>query len=189
MTSRTNRHAEGRNQGGIDEVTPADLESRRQLAVKRYLDGDPIERICREMAVPKVGCPSGRIAIRLPHLPGLRNALGAPRPPRPKRLRPSKRPSSSSVGHCRQKAPNRRALAGCGIISAITPSRRSRRCARSIAFSSARDRRALSLQSRLATALPPWHRRTWSDSAATRTTPFRLSFSRGCSEGLRLSSR
>ena len=53
MTSRTNRHAEGRNQGGIDEVTPADLESRRQLAVKRYLDGDPIERICREMGCSK----------------------------------------------------------------------------------------------------------------------------------------
>src|SRR4030095_15513658 len=53
MTSRTNRHAEGRNQGGTDEVTPADLESRRQLAVKRYLDGDPIERICREMGCSK----------------------------------------------------------------------------------------------------------------------------------------
>ena len=47
MTSRTNRHAEGRTQGGAGEVAPADLESRRQLAVKRYLDGDPIERICR----------------------------------------------------------------------------------------------------------------------------------------------
>jgi len=189
MTSRTNRHAEGRTQGGAGEVAPADLESRRQLAVKRYLDGDPIERICREMGCSKSWLYSGRIAIRLPNLPGLRNSLGAPRPPRPKRLRPSKRPSSSSVGHCRQKAPNRRALAGFGIISAITPSRRSRRCARSIAFSTARDRRAPSLQSRWATALPPWHRRTWSDDAATRTTPFRRSFSRGCSEGLRLSSR
>ena len=49
MTSRTNHHAEGRNQGGAGEVAPADLESRRQLAVKRYLDGDPIEQICQEM--------------------------------------------------------------------------------------------------------------------------------------------
>jgi transposase-like protein len=53
MTSRTNRHAEGRNQGGAGEVAPADLESRRQLAVKRYLDGDPIEQICREMGCSK----------------------------------------------------------------------------------------------------------------------------------------
>jgi transposase-like protein len=53
MTSRTNRHAEGRNQGGAGEVASADLESRRQLAVKRYLDGDPIEQICREMGCAK----------------------------------------------------------------------------------------------------------------------------------------
>ena len=53
MTSRTNRHAEGRNQGGAGEVAPADLESRRQLAVKRYLNGDPIEQICREMGCSK----------------------------------------------------------------------------------------------------------------------------------------
>ncbi len=49
MTSRTNRHSVGRNRGGAGEVAPADLEYRRQLAVKRYLDGDPIERICQEM--------------------------------------------------------------------------------------------------------------------------------------------
>jgi Homeodomain-like domain-containing protein len=49
MPSRTKRHAVGRNQGGAGEVAPADLESRRQLAVKRYLAGDPLERICQEM--------------------------------------------------------------------------------------------------------------------------------------------
>jgi len=53
MTSRTNRHSVGRNQGGSGEVAPADLEYRRQLAVKRYLDGDPIERICQEMGCAK----------------------------------------------------------------------------------------------------------------------------------------
>jgi transposase-like protein len=53
MTSRTNRHAEGRNQGGAGAVAPAGLESRRQLAVQRYLDGDPIEQICREMGCSK----------------------------------------------------------------------------------------------------------------------------------------
>ena len=53
MTSRTNRHSVGRNRGGAGEVAPADLEYRRQLAVKRYLDGDPIERICQEMGCSK----------------------------------------------------------------------------------------------------------------------------------------
>jgi transposase-like protein len=53
MTSRTNRHVEGHNHGGAGEVAPADLESRRQLAVQRYLDGDPIEQICREMGCSK----------------------------------------------------------------------------------------------------------------------------------------
>src|SRR5215467_10497093 len=53
MTSRTNRHSVGRNQGGAGEVAPADLEYRRQLAVQRYLDGDPIERICQEMGCSK----------------------------------------------------------------------------------------------------------------------------------------
>src|SRR5262245_21190988 len=53
MTSRTNRHAEGRNRGGAGEVAPADLPSCRQLAVKRYLDADPIEQLCREMGCSK----------------------------------------------------------------------------------------------------------------------------------------
>jgi transposase-like protein len=53
MTSRTNRHSEGRDQGSAGEVAPADLEYRRQLAVQRYLDGDPIERICQEMGCSK----------------------------------------------------------------------------------------------------------------------------------------
>ena len=53
MTSRTNRHSEGRNLGRPDEGTPADHEQRRQLAVKRYLDGDPIEVICQEMGCAK----------------------------------------------------------------------------------------------------------------------------------------
>src|SRR4029453_12427087 len=53
MTSRTNRHSVGRNQGGSGEVAPGDREYRRQLAVKRYLDGDPIERIWQEMGCAK----------------------------------------------------------------------------------------------------------------------------------------
>ena len=53
MTSRTNRHSGGRHQGRAGEGTLSDLEQRRQLAMKRYLDGDPIEVICREMGCAK----------------------------------------------------------------------------------------------------------------------------------------
>jgi transposase-like protein len=53
MTSRTNRHSEGRNSGGIGGGAPLGFENRRQLAVKRYLDGDPIEVICQEMGCSK----------------------------------------------------------------------------------------------------------------------------------------
>jgi len=53
MTSRTNRHTEGRNQGGTGEAASSNLEHRRQLAVARYLDGDPIAVICREMSCAK----------------------------------------------------------------------------------------------------------------------------------------
>ena len=38
MTSRTNGHSVGRNQGGSGEVAPADLEYRRQLAEQAILD-------------------------------------------------------------------------------------------------------------------------------------------------------
>jgi len=53
MTSRTNRHSGGRNQGDLDEVAPSDLEQRRQLAVERYLAGDPIAVICQELGCAK----------------------------------------------------------------------------------------------------------------------------------------
>src|SRR5215813_15541391 len=53
MTSRTNRHAEGRNLGSPDAGASSDLHHRRQLAVARYLDGDPIEVICQEMGCAK----------------------------------------------------------------------------------------------------------------------------------------
>ena len=53
MTSRTNRHAEGRNQGGTGAAASSDREHRRQLAVARYLDGDPIAVICQEMGCAK----------------------------------------------------------------------------------------------------------------------------------------
>ena len=53
MTSRTNRHLGGQPRGGTDDVTPSTLAQRRQLAVQRYLDGDRIETICREMGCAK----------------------------------------------------------------------------------------------------------------------------------------
>src|SRR5215468_12129486 len=53
MTSRTSSHSGGRQQGRAGEVTLSALEQRRQLAVQRYLDGDPIAVICREMGCSK----------------------------------------------------------------------------------------------------------------------------------------
>ena len=53
MTSRTNCHAEGRNLSSPDAGASSDLQHRRQLAVERYLDGDPIEVICQEMGCAK----------------------------------------------------------------------------------------------------------------------------------------
>ena len=53
MTSRTNRQSEGRNQDGNTQPTLSAPEKRRQDAVKRYVDGEPIERICQEMGCSK----------------------------------------------------------------------------------------------------------------------------------------
>lgn len=53
MTSRTNRHIEGSNRAVQTEVPLSNLETRRQEAVKRYIDGEPIEQICREMNCSK----------------------------------------------------------------------------------------------------------------------------------------
>ena len=49
MTSRTNGDSESPFQGAQVQPAPAALEPRRQEAVKRYLDGELIERICQEM--------------------------------------------------------------------------------------------------------------------------------------------
>jgi len=53
MTSRTNHHAEGHDQHGNLPAPLSALQRRRQDAVKRYLDGDPIEAICRELGCSK----------------------------------------------------------------------------------------------------------------------------------------
>jgi Homeodomain-like domain len=53
MTSRTNRQSEGQHQGNSIEGSPYGLEQRPQLAVARYLAGDPIEAICHEMGCSK----------------------------------------------------------------------------------------------------------------------------------------
>src|SRR5437870_10932648 len=49
MTSRTKHHAAGQNQRKETRALPSALQRRRQEALKRYLAGDPIEVICREM--------------------------------------------------------------------------------------------------------------------------------------------
>ena len=53
MTSRTNRSSEGQHQRGKTPTLPAALERRRQEALERYLAGDPIGVICREMGCAK----------------------------------------------------------------------------------------------------------------------------------------
>lgn len=53
MTSRTNRNSEGENQKGRTRRSPAALQRRRQEALQRYLAGEPIEVICREMGCSK----------------------------------------------------------------------------------------------------------------------------------------
>ena len=53
MTSRTNRQIGGQNQSRTTQAPTSGLEQRRQLAVERYLNGDPIEIICEEMGCSK----------------------------------------------------------------------------------------------------------------------------------------
>jgi transposase-like protein len=53
MTSRTNGNSEGENQRGSMRLSPAALQPRRQEAMERYLAGEPIEVICREMSCSK----------------------------------------------------------------------------------------------------------------------------------------
>jgi len=53
MTSRTNGDFKSPFQGVRVQPALAALEPRRQEAVKRYLDGEPIERICQEMGCSK----------------------------------------------------------------------------------------------------------------------------------------
>src|SRR6476661_8324969 len=53
MTSRTNRHLVGQNHMEETRTSPEALQRRRQEALERYLAGDPIEVICREMGCSK----------------------------------------------------------------------------------------------------------------------------------------
>lgn len=53
MTSRTIRQAEGRDLDGNTQPILSAFEQRRRDAVKRYLDGEPIEQICQEMGCSK----------------------------------------------------------------------------------------------------------------------------------------
>jgi hypothetical protein len=53
MTSRTNRSSEGAHQKGGTQLAPTALQQRRHEALERYLAGEPIEGICREMSCSK----------------------------------------------------------------------------------------------------------------------------------------
>lgn len=53
MTSRTNHHSVGQNHLGETRISPEALQRRRQEVLERYLAGDPIAVICREMGCAK----------------------------------------------------------------------------------------------------------------------------------------
>jgi transposase len=53
MTSRTHHHSKRQDQTGNMPAPLSALQLRRQDAVKRYLAGDPIEAICRELGCSK----------------------------------------------------------------------------------------------------------------------------------------
>ena len=53
-TSRTNPRSAGQKQKSKARLSPATRQQRREEALKRYLAGDPMEMICREM-----GCSRG----------------------------------------------------------------------------------------------------------------------------------
>src|SRR5262249_35209836 len=53
MTSRTKQRPASQDQGGPMPAPPSALHRRRQDAIERYLAGDPIETICREMGCAK----------------------------------------------------------------------------------------------------------------------------------------
>ena len=53
MISRTNRHAEGENPQGKTQCSSCILQRRRQEALERYVAGEPIAVMCREMGCSK----------------------------------------------------------------------------------------------------------------------------------------
>lgn len=160
MPSRTHRHSVDRNHGGSGAVAPADLESRRQLAVKRYLDGDPIERICQEM-----GCSKSWLYKWKNRYQAAEPTWSQERSRRPKTT-PAKTPEAIEAA----LIDLRRTLSPEGSEPASARGIREHLCQHPIASLPSlrtisrmlilRDRRAPSLQSRLTPELPSWHRRT-----------------------------
>jgi transposase len=53
MTSRTKSHSESPTLDGGTDTPLSALEKRRQEAVQRYVDGEPIAQICQEMHCAK----------------------------------------------------------------------------------------------------------------------------------------
>ena len=53
MTSRTKRHSEGESPKGKTQCSPGALQRRRQEALERYVAGEPIEGMGREMGCAK----------------------------------------------------------------------------------------------------------------------------------------
>jgi hypothetical protein len=95
----------------------------------------------QRVALQKVGCISGRIAIRSPSPIGCRSAPDVRRAPRRKHRRPSKRKSSSCAGRCRQTGRVPSALTRFETLCVNTAVSRFPRVGPSIAFLSVRARR------------------------------------------------
>ncbi len=104
MTSRTNRHLGGQPRGGTDDVTPSTLAQRRQLAVQRYLDGDRIETICREMGCAKSCHPAPSDVVARRSRNGERSRDPGSSQPSPSRIAPF---ASHALSHSQPSAEER----------------------------------------------------------------------------------
>jgi hypothetical protein len=134
MTSRTNRNSAGENQQGKTQLSPSALQRRRQEALERYLAGDPIAVICREMGCSKSWLYTWKKRLNSPSRIGFRNTLGVHRACRRKHRIASKRTSSGCIRPYRQMDWVRSALTSFEIIYVNTALSGFPRVGRAIAF-------------------------------------------------------
>jgi Homeodomain-like domain len=81
MTSTTNRNSEGENQRAETQLSPVARQQRRQEALQRYLAGDPIEVICREMSCSKSWLYKGKNRYQVTEPDWVKERSRRPQPP------------------------------------------------------------------------------------------------------------